>query len=472
MWSDTVTPLRLQELVGTLRSVLGAPPATAAPVIMPMKGSAGAAEVAAALCAEPGFVWLDGADSHKLFTDPVLRLSVRDGKAIIERRDSRAVVPARGYEVVEAAAAAWGSTPGAMLCGYLGYELGAEIENIRTPAYRNEDPPDLVLGLYDHWFVRDAAGWMMAGTDAWRDVTALAALPPGAPVSPCAAPQPAVSTPDEAGFCDTVQGLVARIEAGEVYQVVLCRRLETTVEDVDVWPLYLQMREISPASYGAFLRVSPNCAVLSVSPEMFLRVEEGEVRSYPIKGTRRRGATDEEDAALAADLLASEKDRAELAMIVDVTRNDLGRVCVAGSVRPGAHAELMTLPTVHHTVSKVVGQLRPEVTAAELLRACSPAASISGAPKIRAMELAAAKEGFRRGPCMGNIGWMSLDGRMEWSVAIRTAIASAGRLWYLAGCGITAGSDPQMEFAESESKATVFERAMAGNATPSSPHRQ
>ena len=471
MWSDRAAPERLQELVEALRSVVPVPPETAAPVILPLDDAAKAAEIAAALQAAPGFVWLDSPGSHKLFARPVLRLSVREGEAVIEGPDARLALRARGFEMVEAAAVAWGQMPGAMLCGYLGYELGAESENIETPSYRNEDPPDLVLGLYDHWFVRDAAGWMMAGTDAWRDVASLAVLPRGCPLADCLPRPPVASTPDESGFCEAVRGLVQRIYAGEVYQVVLCRRLETALAEDEIWPLYLRMREISPADYGAFLRLGPGCAVLSLSPELFLRVDDGEIRSYPIKGTRPRGATAEEDAALAADLLDSGKDRAELAMIVDVTRNDLGRVCAAGTVRVGSHAELMTLPTVHHTVSKIVGQLRPDVTLPDVLRACSPAASISGAPKIRAIELAAAQEGFRRGPCMGSIGWISLDGRMELSVAIRTAVASAGRLWYLAGCGITAESEPRAEFAESQSKAAAFERALAGGATPPAPPR-
>jgi para-aminobenzoate synthetase component I len=190
------------------------------------------------------------------------------------------------------------------------------------------------------------------------------------------------------------------------------------------------------------------------------------VESSPIKGTRPRGRASDQDAALARELLASEKDRAELAMIVDVTRNDLGRVCETGSVEVIQHAaqyaRLMSLPTVHHLFSTVRGKLRPSSGLVDLLRAAFPAASITGAPKIEAMRAALREEGQWRGPCMGAIGWISL-GRpdsMELSVAIRTAFVSEGRVRYYAGCGITADSIPASEFAESRHKAAAFVRAL------------
>ena len=160
------------------------------------------------------------------------------------------------------------------------------------------------------------------------------------------------------------------------------------------------------------------------------------------------------------DLLHSPKDRAELAMVVDVTRNDLSRVCEPGSVQVFEHAALLTLPTLHHTYSRLSGRLRRETTAADLLRAAFPPASITGAPKIAAMEAAFAEEGIGRGPCMGSIGWISLDGDMELSVAIRTAVVSGGSAVYLAGCGITADSIPLQELQESQAKASAFVEAL------------
>jgi anthranilate/para-aminobenzoate synthase component I len=175
------------------------------------------------------------------------------------------------------------------------------------------------------------------------------------------------------------------------------------------------------------------------------------VQSCPIKGTRPLGDT------MVAELLSSEKDRAELAMIVDVTRNDLGRVCETGSVRVVEHAELMTLPTVHHLYSTVTGKLA--ASNIDALRAAFPPASISGAPKIQAIRVAQREERQRRGPAMGAIGWIEGDA-MEFSVAIRTAFTNGERVFYYAGCGITADSDPEQEFLESGHKAAAFERAI------------
>src|SRR5581483_351199 len=163
-----------------------------------------------------------------------------------------------------------------------------------------------------------------------------------------------------------------------------------------VWPFYRRLRAINPASHGALIRVGPDSAVVSASPELFVAVDGGRVRSCPIKGTRPRGRSPEEDRALAQELQESAKDRAELAMIVDVTRNDLGRVCRTGSVKVEKHAELMTIPTLHHTYSEVTGVLRDQCGPVDLLRASFPPASITGAPKIRAMQVAAEEEGYRR----------------------------------------------------------------------------
>ena len=215
---------------------------------------------------------------------------------------------------------------------------------------------------------------------------------------------------------------------------------------------------ISPAQYESYIQIDDQRAILSISPELFLRVTAGIVESSPIKGTRPRAHDAAEDQALSAELLTSEKDRAELAMIVDVVRNDLGRVCETGSVEVTQHAALMTLPTVHHLYSTVKGRLRTGLV--DLLRAAFPAASITGAPKIEAIRAAMREEGQLRGPCMGAIGWISMDGNMELSVAIRTAFTSDGQVRYYAGCGITADSDPHTEFIESSHKAAAFVRAL------------
>lgn len=458
MWSDRLSRSARQALVERLRRVLPPPKSTRSESLT-LNWNREVPEIAAARWPQRGFLWLDQPAETRLLADPLVLLTVRNGQATVQGPRSTIRVQARGFDLMEAALEAWGGPPEALLCGYLGYELGLELEDVRQPKPRDGELPDLHLGLYDRWIENDAGGWRLRGTEAWRPLRPGRAVTGGKTAS---IPKKVAvsSTPGGKGFEAAVARTVERIYSGELFQVNLCRRLEATLPASQIWPLYLRLRSISPASHGALVRTGPSSAVLSVSPELFLSVRDGMARSCPIKGTRPRGGSAEEDQALSAALAASEKDRAELAMIVDVTRNDLGRVCEAGSVTVTRHAELVTLPTVHHTYSEVNGRLRPGCGPADLLRACFPPASISGAPKIRAMELAAEEEGYRRGPAMGSIGWISLNGDLELSVAIRTAVAARGKVWYLAGCGITAGSVPKEELAESEAKALAFLQAL------------
>jgi para-aminobenzoate synthetase component I len=427
MWADRPSPVCRRELVDTLRQLLPPGCANHRPV-------------------GTDSVWLDRPAAGEFAANPIARLSVTAGVATITTACGQAQLAARGFDLIEAALGAWAEFTDARLFGYLGYELGAELEDVPHVEAGPGEVPDLYLGLYVRWGTEPDRSLTVAAQEVVRSRDRQGAV---------------CSTPSNDGFRAAVARTVERIYNGELFQVNLCRRLETGLAKDEILPLYCRLREITPAEYGALIRMSESAAVLSASPELFLSMRNGYVRSCPIKGTRPRGATPEEDRALAAALLASEKDRAELSMIVDVVRNDLGRVSKAGTVRVTRHAELMSLPTVHHTFSEVTGQLSPECGPADLLRAAFPPASISGAPKIRAMEVAALEEGYRRGPCMGSIGWIGMNGDMELSVAIRTAVATGGRVYYLAGCGITAESAPQEELAESEAKAAAFLRALA-----------
>lgn len=469
MWSDRLEASAQRALVERLRRALPTPKAGARGETLSLKRDVNVAEAAAGLWHQPDFAWLDRPGETWMGVDPLVWLTVRNGKATVRGPGGTVRVKARGFDLVEAALAAWGGPAEAMLCGYLGYELGGELEEVRQLPAQASDPPDLHLALYDWRLENHGEGWRFRGTDAWRRVdagTAGALIRRGrVEVEEDGGAAPVSSQPDDEGFRRSVARTVERIYNGELFQVNLCRRLEAPLGGDGIGPLYGRLRAISPASHGALIRTGAHSGVLSVSPELFLSLRARHVRSCPIKGTRPRGATPEEDRALAAALTSSEKDRAELAMIVDVTRNDLGRVCKAGSLQVARHAELMTLPTVHHTYSEVTGELREDCGAADLLRACFPPASITGAPKIRAMEVAALEEGYRRGPCMGSVGWIGLDGDMELSVAIRTAVAAHERVWYLAGCGITAESVPDEELAESQAKAVAFLRALEQSAT-------
>ena len=224
------------------------------------------------------------------------------------------------------------------------------------------------------------------------------------------------------------------------------------------------MRAASPAPFAAFLGLGEGAAVVSASPERFLRLgADGRVETRPIKGTRPRRADAAADAAEARALLDSAKDRAENLMIVDLLRNDIGRVCAVGSVRVPVLCGLESFASVHHLVSVVEGRLAPGRTAVDLLRACFPGGSVTGAPKVRAMEIIAELEPARRGPYCGSIAWLGADGGMDSSIIIRTlCIGASGRVAAQAGGGIVADSDPAAEHEESLTKAAALLRALDG----------
>jgi para-aminobenzoate synthetase component 1 len=276
------------------------------------------------------------------------------------------------------------------------------------------------------------------------------------------------SSLDRRAYEAGVEAVRQRIARGDIYQANLTRRLEVPF-DGDPWPLYRRLRTGDPSLFSAYLdlgRGSPGHrsvlgsaparprAILSASPEPFLSVtSNGSVSTDPIKGTRPRGRTAQEDRALARELLASAKDRAENVMIVDVLRNDLGRVCVPGTVRVPRLCRLERTAAVQHLVSTVTGRLAPGRDAFDLLRASFPGGSITGAPKIRAMEVLRELEPTRRGPYTGALGWIGPDGAMATSILIRTFVADGTRLSLHVGGGITWRSEPAAEWDETVAKA-------------------
>jgi para-aminobenzoate synthetase component I len=276
------------------------------------------------------------------------------------------------------------------------------------------------------------------------------------------------SSLDRSAYERGVEAVRQRIARGEIYQANLTRRL-ATAWDGDPWPIYRRLRTGDPSLFSAWLDLGGGApahgsalgsaparprAILSASPEPFLAVTaDGVVSSDPIKGTRPRGRTRAADRALARELLASAKDRAENVMIVDVLRNDLGRVCRPGTVRVPRLCRLERTAAVQHLVSTVTGRLRPDVDAFDVLRASFPGGSITGAPKIRAMEVLRDLEPTRRGPYTGALGWIGPDGAMATSILIRTLVADGTRLSLHVGGGITWHSDPAAEWDETVAKA-------------------
>jgi para-aminobenzoate synthetase component 1 len=367
------------------------------------------------------------------------------------------------------------------LIGFLSYDLGRRLETMPTLAATDQDLPLLRLGLHDWvvaWDRRLGRAWLAGRavddrTDRLEarlsDVRQRLDREPARPSS--IGYDEAGVAPDEGrrflfrsgldreAYEAGVQAVRREIERGEIYQANLTRRLETRFRG-DPWPLYRRLRTGDPALFAAFLDLGPSPAtgapraIVSASPEPFLATTaDGRVATDPIKGTRPRGRDRADDRRLARELLASAKDRAENVMIVDVLRNDLGRVCVPGSVRVPRLCRLERTAAVQHLVSTVTGQLAPGIGPFELLTASFPGGSITGAPKIRAMQILEALEPVRRGPYTGAAGWIGPDGAMQTSILIRTFVADGERLTLHVGGGITWRSDPAEEWDETVAKA-------------------
>jgi para-aminobenzoate synthetase component I len=380
------------------------------------------------------------------------------------------------------------------LVGYLAYDLGHELERLPTIAADDQGLPRLRLALHDWvvaWDRRTGAAWLAGRAldgDGARLDRRLAEVrerirrprptTPATDAELAAEPEPLEfkSSLDRAAYEAGVERIRELIARGDIYQANLTRRLSAPFRG-DPWPFYRRLRTGDPSLFSAYLDLGRGQAILSASPEPFLSVDRsGVVASDPIKGTRPRGRTREEDRALAAELLASAKDRAENVMIVDVLRNDLGRVCVAGSVRVPRLCRLERTAAVQHLVSTVTGQLAPGRDGFDLLGASFPGGSITGAPKIRAMEILEDLEPVRRGPYTGALGWWGPDGAMATSILIRTFVADGRRLTLHVGGGITYRSDPAEEWDETVAKArgplgAIGGREVVGDAAPAEDER-
>ncbi len=346
--------------------------------------------------------------------------------------------------------------------GYFGYDLGRLLEPLPATA-TDEGLPDLDVGLYDwvltadhltgrNWLVATGLPDGSAGAGAARlaAVQARLACPP--PMLRAASlPAPRLrSRVSKAAYFQSIQRAQDYIAAGDIYQVNLSHRLEGLWHG-PTWPLYERLRAVSPVPYGAYLALD-DCTILSASPERFLRVDDGRVETRPIKGTRPRGATPDQDRALANDLQTSEKDRAENLMIVDLLRNDLGKVCRVGTVRVPQLFGLEGYANVWQLVSTITGELRSGLHAVDALRACFPGGSVTGCPKKRAMEIIEELEPVRRGVYCGTIGYLSFTGAMDTSIAIRTFVVTDNQLHLQVGGAIVADSQPEEEYAETLAK--------------------
>ena len=348
--------------------------------------------------------------------------------------------------------------------GFYSYELGGVLED--TPRPKTAPcPADMMFGLYDTIAAFDLErreAWIIThdfGIDGRANAEARAArLAEGLGKNPVPGPQAIKGTwQTETSRSDYESRVAAAVEAirdGDIYQANITQRFLAEIPaKTSSYDLYLSLRAAAAAPFCAFINTGHDFHILSASPERFLKLEpSGAVETRPIKGTRPRGRDTTEDQALAAELRASAKDRAENLMIVDLLRNDLARVCEAGSVSVPVLCGLETFPALHHLVSVVTGQLGAGSTAIDLLRAAFPGGSITGAPKIKAMEIIHTLEPSARGPYCGTIAWMGFDGAMDSSIVIRTLVRSGTTLIAQAGGGIVAESNPAQEYEESLTK--------------------
>jgi para-aminobenzoate synthetase component I len=359
------------------------------------------------------------------------------------------------------------------IAGLFGYDLCHRFERLPWPRFDDFGTPELAVGLYD-WVIAfdnlQKRAWRISlgGEPRWerrRAGTPQAARPSHRIPLDQLCPQFSIPSPcelysnfDRPGYLQAVRRVIDYIEAGDCFQVNLAQRLLTPARHPPL-RLYERLRQRNPAPFAGYLDMG-DFVVLSASPERFLRITDGWVETRPIKGTRPRGQSLSEDQAAAADLLHSAKDRAENVMIVDLLRNDLGRVCRYGSVHVPQVCQLETYPFVHHLVSEVRGQLREKKTAVSLLRAAFPGGSVTGAPKVRAMEIIAELEPTSRGPYCGSLAVLGFDGSMDSNLLIRTFTQGRGWLQFPVGGAVVADSTPEQEYEETWHKATGLLQAL------------
>jgi para-aminobenzoate synthetase component I len=484
-----------------------------APLVEPLGETANPIEVCSRFLDLPYLLFLDSAATQHpdaqysfLAADPVLIVRSKGATTEVRRREDKAwsrvsgdaLSTARSYLPPDVADPVSGLPPfQGGLAGYIGYDWGAMLERLPVPRYDDLAIPDLVLGLYDWviaWDHRIGTAWLIStglpdtgaarvrrarermdlarerlggrrGSEAGAlRVTGRQDSPvPTYPVTEIEGAErlDLRSTFTHRGYLDAVARVREYIIAGDIFQANLSQRFQSALTEPP-FALYRRLRERNPAPFAAYLAFD-ELAVLSASPERFLRLDQTRrlVETRPIKGTRPRGLGPMHDAALGRALAESAKDRAENVMIVDLLRNDLSRVCRPGTVRVPELFALEHHPTVHHLVSTVLGELAPGADAVDLIRAAFPGGSITGAPKVRAMEIIAELEPTQRGVYCGSIGYISATGAMDTSIVIRTYLALGGRVYFQAGGGIVADSDVELEYRETLDKARALIETLA-----------
>ena len=429
-----------------------------------------------AIADEPWAVFLDsgrheaGRSRYDIIAcEPAVTLLTRGGLTEICSGEGVRIAPEDPFtllrETLQPGIASIGSLPfagGAI--GYFGYDLGRRLERLPSIASDDSGMPEMAIGIYP-WAVLvdhlDERSWLASSGPhvvpdiRWaRLLERFSAPPKMRRRSRFRALSPVRSTFTESDYVAAFKRIQRYIREGDCYQVNLAQRFEFEAEG-NPWGAYRRLRERNPVPFGAYLNV-PFAQVLSASPERFLQVRAGQVVTQPIKGTRPRSLDPRLDAQRIEELRASAKDRAENVMIVDLLRNDLAKNCRIGSIRVPQLFEVRSYPSVHHLVSTVEGEVAPGREALDVLRGCFPGGSITGAPKLRAMQIIEALESRRRALYCGSIGYIGFDGAMDTNIAIRTLVHRDGHAHFWAGGGIVADSQAASEYQETLDKAAPF----------------
>ncbi|CAM3832787.1 aminodeoxychorismate synthase component I [Rheinheimera salexigens] len=340
--------------------------------------------------------------------------------------------------------------------GYFGYDLGRYIEKLPTLAEHDIDLPDMAIGFYTWALILDKQQQQLWYVDyhgnaeaEWLKLKQKLLTPPNASV-PFSLTSDWQSNMDKASYQQRFEQIQQYLLSGDCYQINLAQRFNAHYQG-DEWQAYVKLRDSNAAPFSAFLRLEQGC-VLSVSPERLLQLHDKQVETKPIKGTRPRGFCIMTDEIEANNLRNSAKDRAENVMIVDLLRNDLGKVCTPGSVAVPSLFAIESFPAVHHLVSTITGTLANNYTACDLLHAAFPGGSITGAPKVRAMEIIEQLEPHRRSVYCGSIGYINANGDMDTNITIRTLACNQQQIYCWAGGGIVADSNVDSEFQETLDK--------------------
>jgi len=353
-------------------------------------------------------------------------------------------------------------TGGAM--GFFSYDLGRKIERMPNIAEDDIATPDMAIGIYRWAYIADhhTKTSVLVGDLSdqrvrlyWDEIVSLVQNPlPASDENSYVSTDKIESNMSEAQYKEKFSQVKHYISSGDCYQINLAQRFKVPVSGKS-WNGYQQLRTINPSPYSAFINI-PQHTVLSVSPERFIKIEDGVAETKPIKGTRPKLDDAVQDKNILLDLLNSDKDRAENVMIVDLLRNDFSKSCQANSVKVTKLFEIESFPTVHHLVSTITGELPQTVSAIQLLRECFPGGSITGAPKIRAMQIIEELEPHRRGLYCGSIGYIGFNGRMDTNIAIRTLVQKDNHAYFYAGGGLVWDSQADAEYQETFDKAAAM----------------